>query len=202
MSTIVQRILAGYGDLIAGYEAQALVDLAEDLGLDAGVLADLIYYESGWDPSRVTTLGTGATGLIQFMPRTAEWLGVTTELLQTLSITEQLPWVKEYFRRQLESVGGRFTGSEADHYMLVFYPAAVGKPDYEFPQRVLDAGNKSATPEDYAARVRKHAGSRYVGPASGSSTASGGGSGSGGGSRTMVLLGLGVLALVLFAAGR
>lgn len=157
-------ILEAYGDLSAVTPdvAAELVDLADNLGLDPYVLANLIYYESGWRPQAVNS-ASGATGLIQFMPSTAERLGISTDLLLTLDAEDQLPWIAEYLRRQLASVQSRWTGTEADHYMLVFYPAAVGKPDYEFPSKVTDV-NASETPADYAARVERHAADRYIKP--------------------------------------
>lgn len=66
----------------------------------------------------------GATGLIQFMPKTAIGLGTTTDALRAMSNVEQLEYVKKHL--------SRFKGSYAhwvDLYLAIFWPAGVGKPD-------------------------------------------------------------------------
>lgn len=64
---------------------------------------------------------TRATGLIQFMPSTAKALGTTVEALFAMTATEQLPFVRAYFRdRKL---------APRDVYPAIFWPAAIGKSD-------------------------------------------------------------------------
>jgi hypothetical protein len=78
--------------------------------------------------------GSGAVGLIQFMPRTAQDLGATTSFLASLSNVEQLDWVEKYIHRQLANIGHTAIKDYDDLYLLVFYPVAVGKPDsYTIP---------------------------------------------------------------------
>ena len=78
--------------------------------------------------------GSGAVGLIQFMPRTAQDLGATTSFLASLSNVAQLDWVEKYIRRQLANIGLMAIKDYDDLYLLVFYPVAVGKPDaYTIP---------------------------------------------------------------------
>jgi hypothetical protein len=78
--------------------------------------------------------GSGAVGLIQFMPRTAQDLGATTSFLASLSNVEQLDWVEKYLHRQLANIGRTAIKDYDDLYLLVFYPVAVGKPDsYTIP---------------------------------------------------------------------
>ena len=78
--------------------------------------------------------GSGAVGLIQFMPRTAQDLGATTSFLASLSNVAQLDWVEKYIRRQLVNIGLMAIKDYDDLYLLVFYPVAVGKPDaYTIP---------------------------------------------------------------------
>jgi len=74
--------------------------------------------------------GSGAVGLIQFMPRTAQDLGVTTFFLASLSNVEQLDWVEKYIHRQLANIARTAIKDYDDLYLLVFYPVAVGKPDF------------------------------------------------------------------------
>ncbi|HET8689451.1 MAG TPA: hypothetical protein VFM18_22800, partial [Methanosarcina sp.] len=65
-----------------------------------------------------------ATGLIQFMPTTAMWLGTSTQALYKMNNLQQLDYVYKYFK----PYAGRIK-SYYDLYMITFWPAAVGKPD-------------------------------------------------------------------------
>ena len=83
-------------------------------------------FESGetFSPSIKSAAGSGATGLIQFMPSTAEDLG--TKELASMTAEEQLDYVEEYFK----PYKGRLNSLE-DLYMAILWPKAVGKPsDY------------------------------------------------------------------------
>jgi hypothetical protein len=68
--------------------------------------------------------GSGAVGLIQFMPATARHLGTTVEELEKLTPEDQLHYVRLYFnpyRGRLRTL--------SDVYMAILWPAAIGKPD-------------------------------------------------------------------------
>lgn len=68
--------------------------------------------------------GSGAVGLIQFMPTTAAALGTTTEALAGMTAEDQLAYVARYFApwaRKLNSLG--------DVYGAILYPSMIGKPD-------------------------------------------------------------------------
>lgn len=109
--------------------------------------------------------GSGATGLIQFMPATAQALGTTTDALAAMGEVKQLDYVQKYFapkRGRIKSID--------DLYMAILWPAAVGKPagyvlfdraDPIYPKRyVQNAGldfNKDGqvTKEEAAWRVRR-----------------------------------------------
>lgn len=67
---------------------------------------------------------TGATGLIQFMPNTAIDLGTTCEDLAKMKNYEQLDYVYYYFKPWKNKMK-----SFDDVYLVIFFPAAVGKPD-------------------------------------------------------------------------
>ena len=81
-------------------------------------------FESGetFSPSIKNAAGSGATGLIQFMPSTARGLGTSTEALASMSAVQQLDYVKKYFMPHK----GRLKTHE-DVYMSILYPAAVGR---------------------------------------------------------------------------
>jgi hypothetical protein len=66
--------------------------------------------------------GSGAVGLIQFMPATARGLGTSTAALAAMSATQQLDYVRLYFL----PYSGRLHTLE-DVYMAILYPAAIGK---------------------------------------------------------------------------
>ena len=65
-----------------------------------------------------------ATGLIQFMPKTAKGLNTSTQALYKMSNVEQLDYVYKYFL----PAKGKLKSFE-DLYLYTFYPNAVGKPD-------------------------------------------------------------------------
>jgi len=83
-------------------------------------------WESGetFSPSIVNRAGSGATGLIQFMPTTARNLGTSTAQLAQMTAVQQLDFVESYFR----PYRGRLM-SLSDHYMAILWPNAIGKPE-------------------------------------------------------------------------
>lgn len=85
-----------------------------------------IAFESAatFSPSIRNAAGSGATGLIQFMPKTAEGLGTTTDALAAMTAVEQLDFVKAYFKPYAARIK-----SLSDMYMAILLPKAVGMPD-------------------------------------------------------------------------
>lgn len=77
-----------------------------------------------FSPSVRNMAGSGAVGLIQFMPDTARGMGTSTEVLAQMTAESQLVYVQKYF----EPYVGRLN-SLGDVYMAILWPAAVGKPD-------------------------------------------------------------------------
>lgn len=65
-----------------------------------------------------------ATGLIQFMPKTAKNFGTSTQELFKMDNVKQLDYVHKYFL----PAKGRMKSFE-DVYQYTFYPYSVGKPD-------------------------------------------------------------------------
>lgn len=160
LKTIVDNLLAAANDLQEYEKAQGLLpgnqiwekmpyaefvkenriafmeklhNICKRLGIKDEWLLQVMYSESGINHKAVNPHG-GATGLIQFMPATAKWLGTTTDALLKMSNVEQLDWVEKYY----ESYKGKYH-SLADLYLATFYPAAMDKPDsYTFPQKVYE----------------------------------------------------------------
>lgn len=80
-----------------------------------------------FDPS-IQNPKTGATGLIQFMPKTTvPDLGTTTSALAKMTFVDQLDYVFKYFEKYGYIKKCKFL---EDYYLSIFYPAHVGKdPD-------------------------------------------------------------------------
>lgn len=100
--------------------------IADDLDLRADDLMACIAWESGrsFRADVKNMAGSGATGLIQFMPATARGLGTTVEALAAMTPEDQLNYCWKYFKP--------FKGklhSLADLYCAILWPKAVGQPD-------------------------------------------------------------------------
>lgn len=99
--------------------------ISSRLGCAPDDLMSCIAWESGrsFSPSKKNMAGSGATGLIQFMPATAKALGTSTTALGALTAVQQLDWVEKYF----QPYKGKLA-TLADLYMAILWPAGVGKP--------------------------------------------------------------------------
>ena len=100
------------------------VAVAHRLGLDPSTLMAVIAFETGrrFHPATLNRR-SGATGLIQFMPKTAAALGTSTKALAAMSAERQLDFVEKY----LKPYAGRMTDLPSA-YMAVLWPVAVRKP--------------------------------------------------------------------------
>lgn len=103
-----------------------VTELAKKYNIPENYLYAVMGFETGgsFSPSETNKRGSGATGLIQFMPETAKGLGTTTEALSRMNRAEQLKYVDKYFEGNLPK-----GASLSDVYMSILMPAAVGKPD-------------------------------------------------------------------------
>lgn len=95
-------------------------------GATASDLMAVIGFETGlkFSPTVRNNAGSGAIGLIQFMPQTAAMLGTTVEKLSAMTAEDQLAYVAAYLRpmaARLHNLG--------DLYCAVLWPAGVGKSD-------------------------------------------------------------------------
>ena len=140
-----------------------VVQIAERLGTNPNFLMAVMSFETGgtFSPSVRNKAGSGAVGLIQFMPKTAQALGTSSEALAGMSAEVQLDFVERHFR----PFKGRL-GSLEDTYMAVLLPKAVGKgPDFVLFQKPgiafdqnkgLDVdGDGRITVFDAASKVRR-----------------------------------------------
>lgn len=100
--------------------------LGAELGVDPMALMAVMDFESGFKTDIRNAAGSGATGLIQFMPSTARSLGTTTQELAGMNRVQQMTYVRKYFKQY----GNRLAGGNVDDiYMAVLWPKAIGKPD-------------------------------------------------------------------------
>lgn len=102
------------------------LSIGEDSGDGLSKLLTCIAWESGrtFSASVKNAAGSGATGLIQFMPSTAKSLGTTTDKLALMTAEDQLNYVWKYF----EPYKGKLK-TLSDLYMAILWPKAVGKPE-------------------------------------------------------------------------
>lgn len=88
------------------------------------ILACMAFETGGkFSPSIKNLAGSGATGLIQFMPRTAKGLGTTVNQLSEMTAIEQLKYVEKYFKPYAKRIT-----TLPDMYMAILMPKYVGKP--------------------------------------------------------------------------
>lgn len=113
-----------WGAKVSATFKERVLWIANDLGFDVNDLMDCMAFESGetFSPSVRNAAGSGATGLIQFMPSTARSLGTTTEALAQMSAEDQLNFVWKYFKDYKNKIK-----SLEDMYMAILWPSAVGK---------------------------------------------------------------------------
>jgi hypothetical protein len=120
-------------------------------------LANLINFESGGTFNPAITNSIGATGLIQFMPTTAEGLGTSTTELRKMNFQQQMKYVKKYIYNFYKTKGWidkngnpiKNKIKQIDLFMIIFYPKSVGNEEYPFPSNVVRANAGISTPKDY-----------------------------------------------------
>lgn len=133
--------------------------VCDKYGIPLEWMANLINHESGrtFNPA-VKNPTSGATGLIQFMPKTASGLGTTTDALSKMTFSEQLEYVDKYLAGNLKKYldeNGKIKPSftQPDLFMTIFYPVSIGNPDYVFPKNVQEQNGGIKTPKDYTNKV-------------------------------------------------
>lgn len=127
-----------WGTKVSPLFRQRVAWIADALGCHPNDLMACMAWESGetFSASVRNAAGSGATGLIQFMPSTAANLGTTTAALSQMTAEDQLNYVYKYFRPyagRLHNLG--------DVYMAILWPKGVGLQD----NYVLFDRNKTPT---------------------------------------------------------
>jgi hypothetical protein len=127
-----------WGKKVSSAFKSKVIQICDDLICDPSNLMSAIAFETGesFSPS-IRNRQSGATGLIQFMPKTAIGLGTTTDALAAMSAVDQLDFVRQYlkpFKNKMNTV--------SDVYMTILFPVAVGKPEafvlFKKPSRAYD----------------------------------------------------------------
>ena len=126
LSPVGRKIIDAYPK--SAHIAAEIEEVSKRLDMNPYHLANLIHFESAgsFSPSKDNMAGSGAVGLIQFMPSTAEGLGTTTSALRRMTGPEQMVYVEKYLNDIKKYTGADLQKAE-DLAMSVFFPTAVGK---------------------------------------------------------------------------
>lgn len=92
----------------------------------ASWLMSCMAFESAetFSPKITNAAGSGAIGLIQFMPATAEYLGTDVIELAAMSSVQQLDYVEKYFKPYAARIH-----TMSDMYMAILMPKFIGAPE-------------------------------------------------------------------------
>ena len=103
-----------------------VIEISLRLKVNPNYLMACMAFESDETFSSTITnyAGSGAVGLIQFMPNTAIAMGTTSKMLSDMTAEKQLNFVEKYFSPYKERLD-----TLEDTYMAILYPAAIGKPN-------------------------------------------------------------------------
>lgn len=96
--------------------------VAELLKVQPEWLMAVMYSECRFDHDKYNLKGSGAVGLIQFMPATAKEMGTSTQAIANMSHEQQLDLVWRYLQAYREKYGDY--ESLTDLYLAVLYPKA------------------------------------------------------------------------------
>lgn len=100
-----------------------LIQVSNNLGINPNWLMAVMWKECRLDPKAINK-SSGASWLIQFMPKTAKGLWTSVEAIRAMSALDQLDYVEKYMKNYASKIH-----SYEDTYLAVFYPAYLGKSD-------------------------------------------------------------------------
>lgn len=123
----VASTLLAWGSKVSQTFRERVRWIATDLKMDANYIMACMAWETGekFTADVKNMAGSGATGLIQFMPTTALEIGTTTAALAKMTAENQLNFVYKYFALQIKRHGPLVTLE--DVYMSILYPKAIGE---------------------------------------------------------------------------
>lgn len=119
-------VTLAWGNKVSQEFRDRAVWVADQLNIDPSYLMSAMAFESGesFRSDKRNGAGSGAVGLIQFMPATARALKTTTASLAAMTPEDQLKYVYYY----LKPFSGKMR-TISDLYMAILWPKAVGKPE-------------------------------------------------------------------------
>jgi hypothetical protein len=114
-------------------QRDALARAADQLGIPVDWLATVISFETGgtFSPTVRNKAGSGAFGLIQFMPSTAQNILGTATRDEAVEIGLAMSFEEQLERMVIPYLAGKSYNELEDVYLQIFYPAARNRPsDY------------------------------------------------------------------------
>lgn len=99
--------------------------VSKKLDIPAEWLMSVMHSESKFDASVANYKGSGATGLIQWMPATAKDYNLTVEKIRNMNHIEQLDYVYRYLNDKRQKYGNY--ESLTDLYLAILYPKAMAE---------------------------------------------------------------------------
>lgn len=112
-------------------QVEQVTEAAQMLGIDPDWLFTVISFETGgtFSPKVRNAAGSGAFGLIQFMPSTAQNLLKTSTRDEAVAQGMAMSFKDQLFKMVVPYLRGPKLSSLEDVYLKIFWPAAIGKPD-------------------------------------------------------------------------
>ncbi|MGB0839502.1 MAG: transglycosylase SLT domain-containing protein, partial [Chitinophagales bacterium] len=150
------------------YDATAFEKKVRKVSYDLAVppewLMAVMHSESRFDASVANHKGSGATGLIQWMPATAKDMKVTVEKLRNMNHVQQLDYVYTYLNQKRKQYHDY--RSLTDVYLAILYPKAMGEnycytlyaapsKEYEMNKGLDINKDKRVTVQDIDERMKK-----------------------------------------------
>lgn len=123
------RYALAWGDKVSPEFRTKVVEICKGFGWKyeyGSWLMACMAFESGetFSPTVKNGAGSGAIGLIQFMPSTAKALGTSVDELRSMTAVEQLEYVRQYFKPFALKIR-----SLSDMYMAILLPRYIGLDD-------------------------------------------------------------------------
>lgn len=116
---------------LSASQLAALKAAADRLGIPVDWLATVISFETGgsFSPTVRNAAGSGAFGLIQFMPTTAQNMLKTATKDEAVQKGMAMSFSEQLDKMVVPYLAGRRYDKLEDVYLQIFYPVATNKPD-------------------------------------------------------------------------
>lgn len=116
---------------------QKLIEVCGRLNIKPADLLLVMFLESGVDSSKKNQAGSGAVGLIQFMPATLKSMGLDEDTIRNfdrISPEKQLDYVEKYIRGAMNRIGKPFT-SATQYYHANIFPLTLSRWSGDDPRQ-------------------------------------------------------------------